>query len=384
MRITFILSILTTDVTNEEEAKKWDEGGAYRVALHTVSGALAGGVGGAIGSATVASSAPILESFQNSTTQALIDAGMSSDSAATIASGLTSITATGMGALAGSTTGEAGTLNGAATAYTTDANNRQLHDQEKRWIKNHAKEYAQKTGLTPEQAETLLTKAAMYYVDHASSDALTQKQKDAGFLSLNPYDQSQYVQAYNYMRANSKGEYFTDVYNEDKITRQPLFTATKAQYANSSYNPNQSQGLVDESLAFLPVGKGASGASKTLTENAGNTNKWIDEAGNIKWPQNDGFIGTPNQTIIQPGALIDRYGYNGGTFASPKGTPYEARSLAPGTENKPYNVYEVIKPIEAFAGKSAPYFDQIGGGIQYKFDRSIGELLDKGYLKKVN
>jgi filamentous hemagglutinin len=125
----------------EEEAKKWDEGGAYRVALHTVSGALAGGVGGAIGSATVASSAPILESFQNSTTQALIDAGMSSDSAATIASGLTSITATGMGALAGSATGEAGTLNGAATAYTTDANNRQLHNQEIRWIKNHAKEW---------------------------------------------------------------------------------------------------------------------------------------------------------------------------------------------------------------------------------------------------
>jgi filamentous hemagglutinin len=250
----------------EEEAKKWDEGGAYRVALHTVSGALAGGVGGAIGSATVASSAPILESFQNSTTQALIDAGMSSDSAATIASGLTSITATGMGALAGSATGEAGTLNGAATAYTTDANNRQLHNQEIRWIKNHAKEYAQKTGLTPEQAEALLTKAAMYYVDDASSDALTQKQKDAGFLSLNPYAQSQYAQAYSYMRANSKGEYFTDVYNQDKITRQPLFTATQAQYANSSYNPNQSQGLVDQSWVMLPIGKGLKESSKVAFE----------------------------------------------------------------------------------------------------------------------
>jgi hypothetical protein len=250
----------------QAEANKWAEGGIYRVGLHTIAGGLVGDIGGALGAATVASSAPLLESFQNSTTQALIDAGMSADSAASVASGLASITAAGMGALAGSTMGEAGMLNGAATAYTTDANNRQLHDQEKRWIKNHAKEYAQKTGMTPEQAEVLMTKAAMYYVDEGASDALTQKQKDAGFLSLNPYDQNQYAQAYNYMRANSKGEYFTDVYNEDKITRQPFFTVTQAQYANSSYTPSLSQGLVDQSWVMLPIGKGLQESSKVAFE----------------------------------------------------------------------------------------------------------------------
>lgn len=49
---------------NDEEAKKWDEGGTYRVALHTVSGALGGGVGGAVGSATAATSAPISNHFK--------------------------------------------------------------------------------------------------------------------------------------------------------------------------------------------------------------------------------------------------------------------------------------------------------------------------------
>jgi len=40
------------------------------------------------------------------------------------------------------------------------------------------------------------------------------------------------------------------------------------------------------------------------------------------------------------------------------GTPYDCRSLAPGTETKPYNVYEVVKPVEALSGKIAPWFDK--------------------------
>lgn len=94
-------------------------------------------------------------------------------------------------------------------------------------------------------------------------------------------------------------------------------------------------------------------------------------------------MGNPEKSNIQTGTLIDRYGYDTGHFASPKGTSFEARSLAPGTENKPYSVYEVIKPIDTLQGTIAPYFDQVGMGIQYKFDKSIQELLDLGYLKEV-
>ncbi|MCG8540992.1 MAG: TNT domain-containing protein [Clostridia bacterium] len=59
------------------------------------------------------------------------------------------------------------------------------------------------------------------------------------------------------------------------------------------------------------------------------------------------------------------------------------RSLAPGTEVKPYHVYEVVKPVEGLGGKIAPWFDQSGGGIQYKLNNSIQELLDGGFIREV-
>jgi hypothetical protein len=49
------------------------------------------------------------------------------------------------------------------------------------------------------------------------------------------------------------------------------------------------------------------------------------------------------ETTLKPGTRIDRYGYDSGTFVSPEGTPYANRALEPGTETKPYNVYEVVK-----------------------------------------
>ena len=45
---------------NEEEARKWDEGGAYRVAVHTGIDLLGGGVGGAVGAAAGATLVPVL------------------------------------------------------------------------------------------------------------------------------------------------------------------------------------------------------------------------------------------------------------------------------------------------------------------------------------
>jgi len=80
---------------------------------------------------------------------------------------------------------------------------------------------------------------------------------------------------------------------------------------------------------------------------------------------------------------IDRYGHEGDSFVSPEGISYGARSLAPGTELKPYNVNEIVKPIDAMGGKIAPWFDQPGGGTQYKLFNTIQELLDGGFLRKV-
>lgn len=110
---------------------------------------------------------------------------------------------------------------------------------------------------------------------------------------------------------------------------------------------------------------------------------WKDNSGNILWPKNDGFTGAPKEVTLQPGAKIDRYGYEGGSYVAPEGTPYGMRALAPGTETKPYHVYEVLKPLDAMGGETAPWFDQPGGGLQFKFSKTIQQLLEEGYLQRV-
>jgi hypothetical protein len=112
-------------------------------------------------------------------------------------------------------------------------------------------------------------------------------------------------------------------------------------------------------------------------------NNWVDKAGNSIWPPNRGLDGEAVIKILKPGTRIDRYGFEGGTFVSPEGIPYPNRSLAPGTEKKPYNVYEVIKPIEVQAGKIAPWFGEPGGGIQYELSESIKKLREDEFIRRV-
>lgn len=112
--------------------------------------------------------------------------------------------------------------------------------------------------------------------------------------------------------------------------------------------------------------------------------KYYDQVtGDIKWPINDGFDGVASSMNLKKGTRIDRYGFETGTFVSPQGTSYEMRALAPGTNSKPYHVYEVVKPIDCLGGKIVSWFDEIGGGVQYKMSKSIQELLDEGFIKEV-
>jgi filamentous hemagglutinin len=105
---------------NETEAKKWDENGIYRIALHTAIGAFGGGVDGALGAAASASAADLMNAFQDNLQQGLHDAGLVDGVAKSIAQVVAGLTAAGIGAAVGGT-------QGAATALTVDANNRQLH-----------------------------------------------------------------------------------------------------------------------------------------------------------------------------------------------------------------------------------------------------------------
>jgi hypothetical protein len=91
--------------------------------------------------------------------------------------------------------------------------------------------------------------------------------------------------------------------------------------------------------------------SKYNSSEGGSNSQWFDKHGNPIWPSNRGFAGEPVTQILQPGTRVDRYGYDGGTFVSPEGTPYSQRALAPGTEKKPYTLFEVMKPIAVQGGK---------------------------------
>lgn len=125
------------------------------------------------------------------------------------------------------------------------------------------------------------------------------------------------------------------------------------------------------------------GAAMCEALESGSLSNYYNPDGSPIWPPNRGFDGNPIKVTLEPGTLIDRYGYDGGTFVSPKGIPYTERSLPIGTDKKPYTVFEVVKPVEVQAGKIAPWFGEKGGGIQYEFSQKISDLLQQGILRKV-
>ncbi|MGB9810025.1 MAG: TNT domain-containing protein [Caldanaerobacter sp.] len=44
---------------------------------------------------------------------------------------------------------------------------------------------------------------------------------------------------------------------------------------------------------------------------------------------------------------------------------------------------KVVKPFEALEGKTASWFNQPGGGTQYKLPKRIKELINEGYIRRV-
>ena len=126
----------------------------------------------------------------------------------------------------------------------------------------------------------------------------------------------------------------------------------------------------------------AAGNGKVIDNGTAST--WADESGNIIWPLNGGAVaGTEKNVVLTSGFQFDRYGYNSGTYVSPVGTPFEMRSLAPGTELKPYKVFEVVKPVRATGSIVAPWFGQPGGGIQFELENSINQLLELNWIKEI-
>jgi len=129
----------------------------------------------------------------------------------------------------------------------------------------------------------------------------------------------------------------------------------------------------------------SSQTKKPVSMDEARTKGWRAEDGKWIWPSNDGFKGEPRNEALKVGATIDRFGSDKGTFFAPAGTPLADRAMAPDTVGKDLTLtkFEVLKPLPVAAGDIAPWFDQPGGGIQYKAAMSAEELVKQGYLKKI-
>jgi filamentous hemagglutinin len=117
-----------------EQAAKWDEGGIYRVAMHTGIGALSGGLEGAIGAGGIAAGANTIDTLQRdmqaSVASSLQAAGVDGKLAKDIGEGAARFVVNVAGAAI--TAGSGSTA--AGMALNVDANNRQLHPSEMRRI----------------------------------------------------------------------------------------------------------------------------------------------------------------------------------------------------------------------------------------------------------
>ena len=101
------------------------------------------------------------------------------------------------------------------------------------------------------------------------------------------------------------------------------------------------------------------------------------------WPANRGALGDWHDNYLYAGERIDRYGYPGGTFVAPEGTPYSMRALPPGSDAKPYHIYEVVKPIPVKTSTVAPAFGESGLGQQHELPLSVEKLTRHGILREI-
>ncbi|GAB3948901.1 TNT domain-containing protein [Micromonospora vulcania] len=106
------------------------------------------------------------------------------------------------------------------------------------------------------------------------------------------------------------------------------------------------------------------------------------------YPPQQGYVLDPNGAAIKnrqtmlAGYRLDRFGFPGGAFLAPLGTPFGARSLPPQNLNTPpprpgvppaaplanYHTYCVLKAFDVDSGPIAPWFAQPGLGTQFQLN----------------
>jgi Tuberculosis necrotizing toxin len=105
--------------------------------------------------------------------------------------------------------------------------------------------------------------------------------------------------------------------------------------------------------------------------------------------------GTVSEAHLPAGTIVDRFGFPGGGWLGADGVPFAERSLPPDSAFKPFYRYVVDDPTALPPGwqveqsQAAPWFNQPGGGMQYRIidefgdTASVQDLVNSGYLKRI-
>lgn len=192
----------------KKAADGWGEGGRYKVILHGIVGAIAGGQAGALATMTAEAAGSRLAAMIQA-------AGVTPNTAA-----FDMLLAAAKAAVGGGLGGTAG----AAVAFGADANNRQLHPDEVDYAKRKAKDWAARRGVSESQAELELARGALY-----GNDLKWQ----VVYTTYTPEQIAVYSQAADYLRGEAQREGFRFQNLEGQL--QAGFTSTTAQLENTRY-----------------------------------------------------------------------------------------------------------------------------------------------------
>lgn len=127
----------------------------------------------------------------------------------------------------------------------------------------------------------------------------------------------------------------------------------------------------DEFLHDLAINQGSK-----YTLNKQGADRYYDDAGEPIWPSNKGFYGKPKSSVLPAGKVVDKLGgYPRGKFLAAPEVRREERAIP--NKGKYLTIYQTVHtfrvnaPLRVYAGLIAPWFEEVGMGVQYFVPQGI-------------
>lgn len=169
------------------------------------------------------------------------------------------------------------------------------------------------------------------------------------------------------------------VTGKSKIIENMTFKEWKEKYGSGSDTAKMMKNLLPPTDEFIK--SLAEKAKVPYTTGRKGEDRFYDDNDNPIYPLNNGAVGEEEQVVLPKGLIISRYGADTGKFASPQVTSMKERSLPKETRNAgKLHMYEVASDVVCFTSVIAAWFGQKGGGIQYRFEDRILDLIEDGVL----